>query len=152
MEGEDNPLLAIGPVSKYPDEQEGGNNPVGSGLHPSGTPSRESPTHTPLAGLQATSRQLRYWQQTDPMLQKIRELASGNSVEERPSGATFFYYSGLIFRRWSPKGRDALSWDQLVQPQECWQLILRIADDLPTADHKQDTRENSQVLLPARCL
>ena len=52
VEGEDDPLLARGPGSEYPDQQEGGNGPVGSGLHPSGTPSREPHTHT-LAALQA---------------------------------------------------------------------------------------------------
>ena len=46
VEGEDDPLLARGPVSEYPDQQERGNGPVGSGLHPSGTPSREPHTHS----------------------------------------------------------------------------------------------------------
>ena len=50
---EDNPLLAKGPVSEYPDQQEGGNGPVGgSGLHPPELPLTVDPhadwqqTHT----------------------------------------------------------------------------------------------------------
>ena len=76
MEGEDDPLLARGHVSEYPDQQEGETVVVDCSLpvlpH----------AHTPAA-LQATSQQLRDWQQTDPTLQKIRELASGDPVEER---------------------------------------------------------------------
>ena len=84
-------------MNEYPDQQAGGNGPVGgSGLHPSSTPSREPHAHT-LAVLQATSQQLRDWQQTDPTLQKIRELASGDPVEERRGGAEFFYRGGLVY-------------------------------------------------------
>ena len=133
-------------MSEYPDQQEGGNGPVsGSGLHPSVTPSREPHAHT-LAVLQATSQQLRDWQQTDPTLQKIRELASGDPVEERWGGAAFFYRGGLVYRRWSPKGRDAPSWDQLVLPQECRQLVLRIAHDLPTAGHLGTNKTCGRIL------
>ena len=146
MEGVEDPLLGRGPVSEYPDQQEGGNCPVSfSGLHPPKTPSRDPHAHT-LAALQATPKQLRDWQQTDPTLQKIRKLASSASTEEKFGGATFFYRGGLIYRRWSPKKRDALSWDQLVLPQQCRQLILNIAHDLPTAGHLGTNKTRGRIL------
>ena len=141
----DDPLLARGPVSGYPDLLEGGNGPVrSSGLHPSNTPSRDPHART-LAVLQATPEQLRDWQQTDPTLGKVRELAS-SKAGEKPGGATFFYHGGLIYRKWSPKNRDALSWDQLVLPQQCRQLVLNIAHDLPTAGHLGTNKTRGRIL------
>ena len=87
VEGEDDPLLARGPVSEYPDQQEGGNGPVGgSGLHPSGTPSREPHVHT-LAALQATSQQLRdgnKWTQSSRRSESWHPLKRGG-VERHSS-------------------------------------------------------------------
>ena len=144
-EGVDDPLLARGPVSEYPDPQEGGNGPVSSsGSHPPKTPSKDPRAHA-LAALQANSEQLRDWQQTDLTLQKIRELASAGA-EEKSGGATFFYRGGLIYRRWSPKNRDTLSWDQLVLPQQCRQLVLNIAHDLPTAGHLGTNKTRGRIL------
>ena len=144
-EGVDDPLLARGSVSEYPDPQEGGNGPVSSsGLHPPKTPSKDPRAHV-LAALQANPEQLRDWQQTDLTLQKIRELASA-SAEEKSGGATFFYRGGLIYRRWSPKNRDTLSWDQLVLPQQCRQLILNIAHNLPTAGHLGTNKTRGRIL------
>ena len=144
-EGVDDPLLARVPVSEYPDPQEGGNGPVSSsGLHPPKTPSKDPRAHA-LAALQANPEQLRDWQQTDLTLQKIRELASA-SAEEKSGGATFFYCGGLIYRRWSPKNRDTLSWDQLVLPQQCRQLVLNIAHDLPTAGHLGTNKTKGRIL------
>ena len=125
-------------MSEYPDQQEGGNGQaMGNGSDPSPAPSKDPHVHT-LAGdvLQATPEWLRDWQQTDlTYLQKVRELASSNE-EAKPDRAVFFYHGGLIYRRWSPKSsqnKDALAWDQLVLPQQCRQLVLNIAHDLPTA-------------------
>ena len=105
IEGErgDNPLLARRPVSEYPDWNEGGNGPVGSG-----------------------------------------ELAS-SCAKEKPGGATF-YCGGLIYRRWSPKNRDVLSWDQLVLPQQCRQLVLNLAHDIPTAGHLGTNKTRGRIL------
>ena len=108
------------------------------------TPCKNPRTCT-LAALQATPEQLRDWQQTDLTLQKIRKLASA-SAEENSSGATFFYYGGLIYRSWSPKNRYALSWDQLVLPQQCRQLVLNITYDLPTAGHLGTNKTRGRIL------
>ena len=72
--------------------------------------------------LQATSLQLRDWQQTDPTLQKVRELASSQKLDAGQGRATFFYCGGLIYRRWSPvfgENQDVLSFDQLILLQQC---------------------------------
>ena len=94
-EGKDDPLPARGLVSEYPDRQEGGKCPAGNGLYTPNTPSKDSYAHA-FAVLQATLKQLRDWQQTDPTLQK-GELAS-SCAEEKPDGATFFYGGVLIQR------------------------------------------------------
>ena len=88
----DNPHVhqARGPVSEYPDRLKGGNGPaISGGLHPSKPLSRIPNAHSLADVLQATPEQLRDWQQTDPTLQKVRELAS-SSADGTPGGAEFF--------------------------------------------------------------
>ena len=147
-EGVDSPHVhqARGPVNKCPDRQEEGNGPaIGGGLHPSKTPSVVPDAHSLADILQVTPEQLRDWQQTDTTLQKVRELTH-SSDEGAPGGAVFFYRNGLIFRRWSPKNRDALSWDQLVLLQQCRQLVLNIAHDLPMAGHFGINKTRGRIL------
>ena len=127
-EGVDSPHVhrARGPVSECPDRQKGGSGPaIGGGLHPSKTPS-VVPDALSCRYFAAYPRAA---EGPDTTLQKVRELTH-SSDEGAPGGAVFFYRNGLIFRRWSPKNRDALSWDQLVLPQQCRQLVLNIAHDL----------------------
>ena len=82
----------------------------------------------------AMGHSARDWQQTDPTLQKVRELASSQKEDTGQGRATFFYRGGLIYRRWSPtlgENQDVLSFDQLVLPQQCRQLVLNIAHNVP---------------------
>ena len=57
--------------------------------------------------LQATPQQLRKWQQADPTLKTIRELA--DIREQAEGGAKFYYQSGLLYRLWSPRLRNLFS-------------------------------------------
>ena len=79
------PALARGPVSEYLNRQEP--NPpqtlAADGAVVQPEKERDPPidphTHTPGDVLQATPLQLRVWQQADPTLQKVRELAASQN-------------------------------------------------------------------------
>ena len=97
-----------GSLSEYPNQQGGGNGPAmasrssGQGTTPFtvAQTSLHGSTHThTLVGdvLQTTPSQLRDWQQTDPTLRKVRELASSPKQDAGQGRATFFYRGGLIY-------------------------------------------------------
>jgi hypothetical protein len=99
--------------------------------------------------LQATPLQLRDWQQTDPTLQKVRELASSSQRHVGQGKTTFFYRGGLIYRRWSPtlgENQDVLSVNQLVLPQQCQQRVLNVAHNVPMAGHLGTNKTKARIL------
>ena len=97
--------------------------------------------------LQTDPQQLRDWQQTDSTLQRIRELAA--SAASPQTDQNFFYKEGLIYRRWRPRAgsdRDVRARTQLVLPQQCRSLALRIAHDVPTAGHLGTNKTKGRIL------
>lgn len=86
--------------------------------------------------LQATPQQLREWQQVDPTLKTIRELA--DSWEQAEGEAKFCYQvasctdSGLLM--------------QLVLPQQCRPAVLQLAHDVPAVGHLGINKTRSRVL------
>ena len=142
------PATARGPVSEYLHRQEP--NPPHTLVDDKMTVApRGSQAHFSDEVLQATPLQLRDWQQTDPTLQKVRELALSQKWDLGQGRATFFYRGGLIYRRWSPtlgENQDVLSFDQLVLPQQCRQLVLNIAHDVPMAGHLGINNTKGRIL------
>lgn len=123
-----------------PDLQEGGNGPVGSSeLHPSKTPSHTHTTgHFRAAVRLATDRSNTAKDQRAGICQRWRKA--------RQSYIFLTWWTDLYYRRWSPKKRDTLSWDQLVLPQQCRQLVFNIAHDLPMAGHLSTNEMRGRIL------
>ncbi len=88
--------------------------------------------------LHATPQQIKEWQQTDPSLNRVRELARDED-DDCSQGAAFFYRNGLLYRRWEPKtpSSTARRSEQLVLPQQCRQLAWPSA--WPMMSRQQDT-------------
>ena len=91
--------------------------------------------NTSLHPLDLTPEEFQKLQQEDPSLKGIREAASG--VHVSAAGPGFYKKNGLIYRRWTPPGRDkeSMSVEQLVLPRACRQDVLRIAHSVPLAGH-----------------
>ena len=98
--------------------------------------------------LQATPRELEKWQLEESSLQKIREVAnqSGDPGEQR---VYFYERDGLVYRSWRPAGTEAgdvHQCKQLVLPEQCRALVLRLAHDVPMAGHLGITKTKDRVL------
>ena len=54
----------------------------------------------------------------------------------------FFKKEGLLYRRWTPPGRDEdeMSIEQLVLPQKCRETVLQFAHKVPLAGHMGNTK------------
>ena len=99
--------------------------------------------------LSADPGELKLWQQRDPSLAKARELAGENRTQDPGGRVHFFYQDGLFYRRWQPEDSDAgdvRSCEQLVLPQECRSIVLRLAHDVPMAGHLGVTKTKDRVL------
>ena len=99
--------------------------------------------------LKADPGELKLWQQRDPSLAKSRELAGENRTEEPDGRVHFFYQDGLLYRRWRPENSDTgdlRSCEQLVLPQECHSIVLRLAHGVPMAGHLGVTKTKDHVL------
>ena len=95
--------------------------------------------------LQATPEQLKLWQQQDPSLQTVRDRVS----VDRDERVHFYLKDGLIYRSWHPvdtSPEDVRQCEQLVLPQQCRNLVLRIAHDIPMAGHLGITKTKDRVL------
>ncbi len=95
--------------------------------------------------LQTSPQQLRLWQQTDPTLKKVRELASTQTEDTSKGRASFFYKGGLLYRKWSPKPRGGENGHQYKQLQ-CRALVLSIAHDVPLAGHLGTNKTKGRIL------
>ena len=78
--------------------------------------------------------------------------------QDSNSCVQFFLRDGLLYRSWSPKGSqpgDIRSCEQLVLPQLCRELVMRLSHDVPMAGsprHHQDEGSNFAKVLLARHL
>ena len=98
--------------------------------------------------LAANPAKLKDWQQRDPTLVKVRELAAGGQVGDN-ARASFYYKEGLLHRQWHPQGTspgDVRSCEQLVLPRACRSLVLRLAHDIPMAGHLGVTKTKDRIL------
>ena len=92
---------------------------------------------------------LREWQKEDPSLERAGELASRNPVEESGDRVRFVYQDGLLYQLWMPAGTDqgdVRSCEQLVLPQKCCKVVLRLAHDIPLAGHLSISKTRALVL------
>ena len=108
----------------------------------------EVPTSTlqELNPLEANAATMRQWQATDPTLAKARDMAKSDESDERVG---FYYYNGLLYRKWRPEGStdgDVRTCKQLVLPQQCRQAVLQLAHDVPMAGHMGITRTKDRLL------
>ena len=95
--------------------------------------------------LQATPAELRRLQQEDTSLISVREKAGG---AEDGTRVYFYYQAGLLYRHWSPQkeDREVQACNQLVLPQPCRGVVLRLAHDIPMAGHLGITKTKDRIL------
>ena len=89
---------------------------------------------------------IREWQSQDPTLQKAREEAGGADSDARVG---FYLEDGLLYRKWRPHGStegDIQTCKQLILPQQCRQIVLRLAHDVPMAGHMGITKTKNRLL------
>ena len=99
--------------------------------------------------LQADPADLREWQKEDPSLERARELTSENPVEKSGDRVHFVYLDRLLYRLWRPTGTDqgdVRSCEQLVLPQKCRKVVLRLANNIPLAGHLGIRKTRARVL------
>ena len=84
--------------------------------------------------LDISMEELRTLQETDTTLEAVRRAAGGEACSARVG---FFRRDGLVYRRWTPPGRDAedMVVEQLVLPLQCRKTTLQLAHDIPLAGH-----------------
>ena len=69
--------------------------------------------------------------------------------QDSNSCVQFFLRDGLLYRSWSPKGSqpgDIRSCEQLVLPQLCRELVMRLSHDVPMAVHLGITKMKDRIL------
>ena len=91
-----------------------------------------------------TASELKVLQQNDETLKAVRKSADG---EQSTAGGGFFKKDRVIYRRWTPPGRDtdAMTVEQLVLPSPCWRTVLEVAHQIPLAGHLGKTKTADQV-------
>ena len=84
--------------------------------------------------LEIAADELKTLQAADTTLNAMREAADGHLCS---AGIGFFRRDGLLFRRWTPPGRDKqdMSVEQLVLPVQCRRTVLQVAHDIPMSGH-----------------
>ena len=78
--------------------------------------------------LDLSAAKLKELQEQDKTLQSVRENA-----DRSPTTSKFYYRDGLLYRRWTPPGRDdgELDVEQLVLPKSCRRKkVLEIAHEI----------------------
>ena len=106
-------------------------------------PAVESQESDPL---QANVGDVKQWQAMDPTLARAREAAEDS---ESDAWVGFYYQNGLLYQKWRPEGSvegDVRACQQLVLPQQCRQIILRLAHDVPMAGHMGISRTKDRIL------
>ena len=102
---------------------------------------KEGPTRH---SLDLTSEELKELQMGDETLENVRKAVRGEACS---AGIGFFEREGLVYRRWTPPGRDVdgMSVEQLVLPVQCRCTVLQLAHEIPLAGHMGKTKT-------ARCI
>ena len=87
--------------------------------------------------------EMKVLQDTDTTLQTLKRAA-----EDDPSEGGYFLRDGLLFRRWTPPGRDVetMAVDQLVLPLQCRDTLLNLAHSTPCAGHLGKDKTTNRIL------
>ena len=94
--------------------------------------------------LDISVEEMKTLQATDPSLDNLREIAETGVSR---SGVAFFRREGLLHRRWVPKGRDReMSVEQLVLPQKCRDMVMKLAHTIPLAGHLGKAKTVKRIL------
>ena len=95
--------------------------------------------------LEIGADEMKTLQAADATLNAVRE-----APDEHPcsAGIGFFRRDGLLFRRWTPPGRDKqdMSVEQLVLPVQCRRTVLQVAHDIPMSGHLGKEKTAQSVL------
>ncbi len=98
--------------------------------------------------LELPTEEMRTLQKQDGTLQEVQKAADGQSSS---AGIGFFRRNGLLYRRWTPPGRDTgMAIEQLVLPTCCRKTVLQVADEIPLAGHMG--REKTSQAYPTKVL
>ena len=92
------------------------------------------------------SKELQQLQEEDESLAPIRKAARGEANSMAAHG--FFRQDGLIYRRWTPPGRDAreMEMEQLVLPRKFRRAVLQVAHEIPMAGHMGRNKTTQRTL------
>ena len=98
-----------------------------------------------LHPLDLSMQELKQLQGEDETLAAVRR---GTEGEISPAGRGFFKKEGLIYRRWTPPGRDEeeMAIEQLVLPQKCRKVVLELAHNIPLAGHKGKNKTAQRIM------
>ena len=115
----------------------------------------ESPTvssdwdeDSPLAHV--TKVELQECQEQDLTLQQAREVANPEERDQLGEERVgHLYRDGLLYHGWRPKGTelgDVQGCEQLVLPQRCRSLVLRLAHDILFTGHLGITKTKDRIM------
>ena len=94
--------------------------------------------------LDLTAEELRDMQEKDDSLAAVRKAAIGGVST---AGTGFFEREGLLYRRWTPRGRDEdMAIEQLMLPTPCRKTVLQLAHELPLAGHMGKKKTSERIL------
>ena len=94
--------------------------------------------------LELSAAQLMELQREDDTLAAVREAAEGHPCS---AGVGFFKRDGLIYRKWTPPGRDEeMGVEQLVLPKVCRKTVLELAHEIPLAGHMGKEKTSRRIL------
>ena len=100
---------------------------------------------TPKHVLDISAQELKVLQETDATLGAVQAAAEG---QPSTAGVGFFKKDGLLYRRWTPPGRNDEEFmvDQLVLPLQCRKEVLELAHSIPLAGHLGKDKTARRVL------
>ena len=79
---------------------------------------------------------LKKLQAEDTTLVEVIRAADRSVNDRNESVAEYFRREGLVYRRWTPKGRSStFQVEQLVLPKRCRGMVLKLTHDVPSGGH-----------------
>ena len=83
-----------------------------------------------------TIEEFKKLQAEDPTLAEVIRAADRSTKERNESVVEYFIREGLVYRRWTPRGRSStFQVEQLVLPKRCRGTVLKLAHDVPLGGH-----------------
>ena len=94
-----------------------------------------------------TIEDLKKLQAEDPTLAEVLRAADRSANDGNESVAEYFRREGLVYRRWTPKGRSStFQVEQLVLPKRCRGTVLKLAHDVPLGGHLGKEKTGCRLL------